>query len=76
MNKNDYKALLISIIAGLVSGLAVNITWSHLGSVSDPLPAYSMPKAQWVLQRPPRPPAVLPGHRPNDDLPMGHRSLA
>ena len=42
MNKNDYKALLISIIAGLVSGLAVNITWSHLGSVSDPLPAYSM----------------------------------
>lgn len=25
MNKNDYKALLISIIAGIVAGLAVNM---------------------------------------------------
>lgn len=76
MNKNDYKALLISIIAGLVSGLAVNITWSHMGSAADQLPAYPMPKMQWVLQPLSGPPAAFPTHLLAADPPSGHRSSA
>ncbi|WP_183147103.1 hypothetical protein [Pseudomonas amygdali] len=76
MNKNDYKALLISIIAGIVAGLAVNITWSHLGSAPDSLPTYPMPKAQWVLQLPPGLPAALPLHLLAVDPPSNHRSSA
>ncbi|MDH0574238.1 hypothetical protein N7668_23690 [Pseudomonas fulva] len=51
MNNNDYKALLISIVAGL----AVNIAWALMTHETPPVSLDPGPRLQWVLQRPPGP---------------------
>lgn len=48
MNNNDYKALLISIVAGL----AVNIAWALMTDDTQPVMSDPGPRLQWVLQRP------------------------
>ncbi|HDS1780281.1 TPA: hypothetical protein QEM49_004860 [Pseudomonas putida] len=68
MNNNDYKTLLLSIIAGIVAGLAVNITWSLWSDDSSPAVAEPTPRLMWVRQPPPGPPAAFPRHRPAGDL--------
>lgn len=60
MNNHDYKALLISIISGIVAGIAVNVIWA-ISTAPGHAPIDSRPITQWVLQVPARPPAVAPG---------------
>lgn len=59
MNNHDYKALLISIISGIVAGIAVNVIWAISTAPGHPLIDHR-PTTQWVLQVPVRPPAVAP----------------
>lgn len=65
MNTNDFKSLLISIVAGV----AVNIIWA-IGTAPAPTSVDHLPAAKWVLQLPPRPPAALPGYHSNGDPPI------
>lgn len=69
MNINDFKSLLISIVAGL----AVNIIWA-IGTAPAPTSIEHRPAAQWVLQIPTRPPAALEAFHSNGD-PPGHQGM-
>lgn len=69
MNTNDFKSLLISIVAGV----AVNIIWA-IGTVPAPTSIELRAEAQWVLQIPTRPPAALKAFHSSGD-PPGHQAM-